>query len=250
MEATQNIIWSQLAIDYKCEFAEGGYHFLRDEKNEPTRLVTKFPKPDILARKFTAECLRDFLSIYPGYSKYKKSKELIITGLEDFHSKWGVFPNTENEPNFVKGSEASLLLIVKKRRYLTRYKRDSDQYDAEFEELVAKTKTAQKDERISKDFYEVDFRAAFNFDVQIGIKDMGTQFVPSFQPTNLLQALEIALVLGWHLEAPIECKSFRNLGDRRPTNCSRYFTRKRSDKEFCSDDCRGSYHRIVKREGS
>jgi hypothetical protein len=249
MVITQNIIWSQLAIDYKCEFAEGGYHFLRDEKGEPTRLVTKFPKPDILARKFTSECLRDFLSIYPGYSKYEKSKELITKGLEDFHSKWGVFPTTDNELNFVEGSEASLLLIVKKRRYLTRYKRDSDQYDTEFEELDVRAETAQKDEWISKNILFED-KAAFNLDVQIGIKDIGTQFVPSFQPTNLPQALEIALVLGWHLEAPIECKSSRNLGDRRPTNCSRYFTRTRSDKEFCSDDCRGSYHRIVKREGS
>ena len=143
MQNTQSIIWSQLAIDYKCEFAEGGYQFSRSKTGEPKRLITNFAKPDILARKFTSECLRDFLSIYPGYSKYEKSKELITKGLEDFHSKWGVFPTTDNEPNFVEGSEASLLLIVKKRRYLTRYKRDSDQYDAEFEESDVRTATAQ-----------------------------------------------------------------------------------------------------------
>jgi hypothetical protein len=231
MKNAQSIVWSQLLIDYKCEYAEGGYQFSRGENGEPTRLTTKFLNPDILARKFTSECLRDFLSIHPGVAKYKK--ELVITGLEDFHSKWGVFPNTDNEPRFKEGSEAILLLIVKKRRYLTRYNPSED------DELNAKRKAAEKDEY---------GRTEFNLNVAIGIKDMGTQVVPCFQPTNLFQALEIALILGWHRETPTECKSSQVLGEQRPTSCSKYFPRTRRDKEFCSDECRGSYHRTIKQK--
>jgi len=241
METAQNIVWSQLLIDYKCEYAEGGYQFSRGENGEPTRLTTKFLNPDILARKFTSECLRDFLSIYPGVTKYKKSKELVITGLEDFHSKWGVFPTTDNELDFEKGSEASLLLIAKKRRYLTRYNPSKD------DELAAKRVAATKDEWISKNvFYEN--RAAFRLNVAIGIKDMGKQLVPCFQPTNLFQALEIALILGWHFETPTECKSFKELGDKRPANCSKFFRRKRRDQVFCDHVCKASYHSIRKED--
>ena len=239
MQNTQSIIWSQLAIDYKCEFAEGGYQFSRSKTGEPKRLITNFAKPDILARKFTSECLRDFLSIHPGFAKYKNQTEPIIAALESFHGKWGVFPNTD----FAKGSEANLLLMAKKRCYLTRYN------ESNAEELEKKIKTARKDKRVSTNFYYHDI-AEFNLNVAIGVKDIGTQIVPCFQPTNLFQALEIALVLGWHLETPSECKSSQVLGQQRPINCKQYFPRTRRDKEFCSNECRGSYHRTIKQKES
>ena len=239
MKNAQSIIWSQLAIDYKCEFVEGGYQFSRSKNGEPKKLITKFTDPDILARKFTSECLRDFLSIHPGFAKYNKQKEPIIAALEKFHSKWGVFPNTD----FVKGSEAILLLITKKQRYLIRYN------ESGAEELKAKIDTAQKDKRVSTNSYYYH-RAEFNLNVSIGVKDIGTQVVPCFQPTNLFQALEIALILGWHLETPTECKSSQVLGQQRPINCKQYFPRTRRDKEFCSNECRGSYHRTIKQKES
>lgn len=63
--------------------------------------------------------------------------------------------------------------------------------------------------------------------------------LPTYRPTSLGEALYLAWFFGWQTTPLKKCKFFAKYGHR--TGCHNFFTSKRKDKMFCSDNCRTQY---------
>ena len=70
----------------------------------------------------------------------------------------------------------------------------------------------------------------------------------TYKPNTLGQALYFSWVLGWNKSHLRECKYHQRYGLRKGCEC--FFTPKRADAEFCSNDgrCRAAFHQKYTKE--
>ena len=202
---------AEIKIDYQCKVNRSGYELFTGEDGKPWIRAKKLDAPETV-RQFDNETLSRFLKI----SQDLKNEEAWTL---DFVKAYGVLePNLRSHKLKDISTWSSYLNIKDKQRASGEVK------------TIDQLNFLNLNKGLSFEFWE------------------DGKVLPTDKPTALGQALYFGWVFGWNTPELRECKYHQRYGVRK--GCESFFTPKRDDAEFCSNDgrCRAAYHQKYTKE--